>query len=106
MNRVNGVPFTWGEWRLVEDDSLLQHDTGYRVDFKQMGTAAGMLDIIFQVNRKKLSEAAVGQLIRALGDIYDPQASLCQDGREHPFNPEERFRQRLIAGFGLSRRAF
>lgn len=106
MNEAKGAPFTWGEWTLVEAESLLQHKTGYRVDFKKMGTAAGMLDIIFQVSRKRFSDAAVGQLITALADIYDPQGSLCQDGREQPFDPEERFRQRLITGFGLSRRAF
>ena len=97
--------YTWGEWKLLVSEELLEHKKGYRVDFKRMGTAAGMLDIIFQVERQQLSPEAVCQLVTALADIFDPQGSLCCDGAEHPFHAEERFRERLATGFTRSRRA-
>lgn len=95
---------TWGEWKLLVPENLLEHKSGYRVDFNMLGTAAGMLDIIFQVERK-FSAAAVGQLVTALADIFDPQDSLCCDGEDHPFDAEEHFRERLATGFTRSRRA-
>ncbi len=71
-----------------------------------MGTAAGMLDIIFQVERKRLSPEAAGQLITALADIFDPQDSVCRDSQEHRFNSAERFTDRLVTGFERSRCLF
>jgi hypothetical protein len=31
----------WGEWQFIRDEKLLEHASGYRVDFKQMNTLRG-----------------------------------------------------------------
>ena len=43
--------YTWGEWKLLVSEELLEHKKGYRVDFKRMGTAAGMLGSLHQTSK-------------------------------------------------------
>ena len=101
--------YTWGEWKLLISEELLEHKKGYRDDFKRMGTAAGMLDIIFQVERQQLSPEAVSQLVTALADIFDPPrvvfAATARSTRSMPKNAFEsgwRPASRVPAGLGLA----
>jgi hypothetical protein len=89
----------WGNWRFLPKEKLLQHASGYRVDFKRMDTCAGMLDIIFQVETKAFDAADVGQLVTALADIFNPQANLCSDGIEKPFDAELELNKGMQHGF-------
>jgi hypothetical protein len=95
----------WGEWVLDPHEQLLVHlPSNYRVDFEHMNTSASMLDLVFQVERKGfISSEAVGQFITALADIFDPQAYLCTDGREQPFNAKDKLKAAQTSGFRRSR---
>ena len=83
----------WGNWTFIREEELLEHESGYCVDFKGMNTCAGMLDIIFQVETKQFPSADVGDLVTALADIFNPQANLCSDGREKPFDAVAELKQ-------------
>jgi imidazoleglycerol phosphate dehydratase HisB len=94
----------WGEWVLDPHEQLLIHlPSNYRVDFENRNTAASMLDLVFQVERKGfISSEAVGHFITALADIFDPQAHLCTNGREQAFNAEEKLKAAQASGFRRS----
>jgi hypothetical protein len=55
----------------------------YEIDLERCRTSAEVLDWIVQVSSKSwASDATVGELVRALADVLDPQATLCSFGRE------------------------
>lgn len=89
----------WGNWQFIREDKLLEHASGYRVDFKHMNTCAGMLDIIFQVETKAFPSEDVGDLVTALADIFNPQANLCSNSQEKSFDAEQELNKGLKDGF-------
>ena len=85
----------WGPWRLHPPTRVLvligegrRHDTGlafederYEVDLERCLTSSQVLDWVCQVARKGWADdATVAGLVRALGDVIDPQAQLCTWG--------------------------
>lgn len=90
---------TWGKWTYNAESGELAHPLmpGWYVDFDQCKTSAAVLDWIMQAATKStLSPADIGDLVLALGDLLDPQATLCSSGVERgPIDP-----WRVIAGNG------
>ena len=84
----------WGKWRLdtTRLQLILEDRPGlprYFVDLCRMGRSAAVLDWIFQVQGKSWCRAKdVADLVSAVRDIFDPQATLCsfsasgRDGKE------------------------
>jgi hypothetical protein len=55
----------------------------YAVDLERCATSAQLADWIFQVASKTwATDAVIGELVRALNDVLDPQATLCSFGQE------------------------
>jgi hypothetical protein len=74
---------TWGRWLLCTDTLELVYEerpgrAKYFIDLERMNTSAAMLDWIFQLCRKRwVTPTDAGNLVRALQDIFNPQARLC-----------------------------
>ena len=70
----------WGPW--VLDLKLLTICCkGYEIDLERISTSGEMLDIIMQVARKSwATDDLLASLVRALNDIFEPQAYLCSRG--------------------------
>lgn len=78
----------WGSWRLVPGNLTLENDNTYYVDLEDMRTSAEILDWIFQVRDKPWATPEVmADLLRALRDILDPQATLCSFGSSKTADP-------------------
>ena len=70
----------WGAWRL-DDDHLCNGDD-YCFDLSDVTSSAEMLDMIMQISGKPWADdACLAGLVRALDDIFDPQALLCSCGK-------------------------
>jgi len=91
----------FGNWMLDTVDRVLVHvPSNYRVDFLKMNTCAGMLDIIFQAERKEfISSEELGDLVRGLSTIFHPQRNLCTNGVEKPFDAQAHFSRVLQDGY-------
>ena len=76
----------WGDWKLRTDILTLTYDDGrfdYEIDLERCCSSAEVLDWIFQFDNKTWSgPVATGDLIHALRDIINPQATLCSFGRD------------------------
>jgi hypothetical protein len=77
----------WGRWTFHADNVTLVHgdDDGheYEVDIEECRTSAKALDLILQVSKKTWStDADVANLLAALNDLIDPQATLCSFGED------------------------
>jgi len=77
----------WGIWQLKEGSVLrcgnfsLSGVGFYEIELDRMTSRAEMLDTIFQVaNKNWITSEAIGDLVRALDDLLDPQAHLCSGG--------------------------
>jgi hypothetical protein len=68
---------TWGSWTLNARHLRLDHEF-YEVDLEKIGSSASMLDGIYQIKRKTWADQTVMyDLLSALHDIFDPQATMC-----------------------------
>jgi hypothetical protein len=72
----------WGPWFLDTDLKTLNAEVSphfvYEVDLDRCLSSAALLDWIFQVAEKTWAdEAVITGLIRATGDILNPQGTLC-----------------------------
>lgn len=80
-------PDGWGPWRLADRDAVIYvlNEDGselYAVDLDDCGSSAQMLAWIFQVANKSWADSVVvAGLVRALDDLFEPQATLCSNGR-------------------------
>jgi hypothetical protein len=78
----------WGPWKYKRSNLTLEYvpqdgHWWYEVDLERCGTAAEMLDWIFQINGKDKDCCSVedlGHLIVALDDLLNPQANICSFG--------------------------
>lgn len=69
---------TWGKWTYDPRNLTLTYGpTDYEIDLERLTTCAAMLDFIFQVGQKEWGCDCVGDLIRALSYLINPQACLC-----------------------------
>ncbi len=72
----------WGPWLLDTGTMELLYVNGgrtfYAIDLEKISTSAALADWIFQINGKSWCQLSdMGHLIAALGDICNPQATLC-----------------------------
>ena len=73
-------PSDWGPWCL-DTTAWVLHARGYEVDLERSLTSAQVLDHIMQVADKRWADdTTIAGLVRALGDVLGPQASLCPGG--------------------------
>jgi hypothetical protein len=87
--------FNWGNWKLNHETPVLEYANFslngagfYEIDLDRMTSSAEMLDAIFQVAGKRwISNEDIGDLVRALDDLLDPQAHLCSNGKDKAFHP-------------------
>ena len=97
--RVRHARRQWGRWHLRVRSLELAYQTGertlYLVDLERCGTAAQMLDWIFQLRGKTwCSPTDIGHLADAFRDILDPQANLCSFGAAKALDPVPYLRRR------------
>ncbi len=73
----------WGDWTLNADNLTLTHkDPVLEINLEEISDSATLLDWIMQVQDKTWATVmTVGQLVRALSEIFNPQANLCSGGR-------------------------
>lgn len=72
----------WGNWYLdIETLTLCFKGSDYYIDLELIDSSAQMLDWIFQIAEKTTYTAKDAKdLLRALSDIFDPQANYCPSG--------------------------
>ncbi len=94
----------WGDWHFDKSNLCLNllptcqpakwdHDCPfYQIDLERIDSNSEMLDWIFQLNHKNLDlygENVVKDLVRALDDIFYPQANCCSYGKNKGFSGSE-----------------
>jgi len=74
----------WGKWSLDSSTQCLVHaDTRYEVGLREMTTCGHMLDWIMQVASKSwCSVEDLGQLVRAIDEIFWVQQHFCYGGSQ------------------------
>ena len=90
----------FGRWAINYGTLTLNHDEGYEIDLEGMTCSAEMLDWVFQINAKAWATIDdLGQLVKALNEIFRPQATLCGFGIDHHLDAtaflKQRFREPL-----------
>lgn len=79
---------TWGRWKFVQKNLTLFYEPGkevhtdwYEVDLEECLTSAAVLDWIAQIASKIwATNDCIGNLVRALNDLLNPQSNLCSFG--------------------------
>ena len=73
---------TWGNWRYDAKRLVLTHvPHNYEIDLQDCSTSSKTLDWIFQMESKMwMTHEDKGNLLDALDDLIDPQATLCSGG--------------------------
>lgn len=73
---------TWGNWRYDAKRMVLRHvPHNYQIDLLDCSTSSKTLDWIFQMESKMwMTHKDKGNLLDALDDLIDPQATLCSRG--------------------------
>ena len=60
----------------------------FSVDLRRITSSACMLDVIFEASSRPWASAVVvGELVKNLQDLFDPQATLCGQGRDRKLDP-------------------
>lgn len=77
----------WGNWTFDPElntlDLTVNGQHYYQLDLDKFTTSAALLDMIFQVAGKTWADAStVRDMLTALGETVDPQATLCSWGKE------------------------
>ena len=90
----------WGKWTLNRDTFCLVYEGDnadwYEIDLDTFTDSAQILDWIFQVARKPWIPAqGIGDLLKAINQIFRPQKNYCSWGKDHKGDP------RQIAGWIL-----
>jgi hypothetical protein len=103
MNSTSFVycpPDKWGQWRFDAPRLCLIHEgLDYEIDLERINTCAQMLDWIFQI-RKKVDDYEFENFVRALDDIFSPQAQCCSYGKDKQFSGtsiSSRYADQIIA---------
>ena len=91
--------FTWGDWHLDAKTLTLVLDSEghhYEIPLGTMTDSAHMLDWIFQLSNKSwVTNEIRGDLLRALHDLFHPQASLCGEGHDKKLDAQAHLRNLL-----------
>ncbi len=79
--------------RLVLEGAGLPH---YAIELRRITSSACMLDVIFEVKRHVWATTEViAGLITAFQDLFDPQVTLCADGRDRTLDPAAHLTTRI-----------
>jgi hypothetical protein len=79
----------WGNWFYNPETFYLTYKHFYPVDLTTKNTNSALLDLIFQLNTKDNSNwdsNCVSDLVKAIDDIFYPQANCCSGGENKKFN--------------------
>jgi hypothetical protein len=69
---------TWGPWRYEPKDKTLEAEGGYRLALDGMTSCEVITRTIMQFASKEyITDARLGALVRAIGDMVDPLQHLC-----------------------------
>jgi hypothetical protein len=88
----------WGSWEFDRRTLVLRHvgGYGYEVDLERCNTPAEVLDWIAQIEGKTWgTPVVVGELVAAICDLLNPQATLCSWGVAKTITPK-RMRRLLL----------
>lgn len=92
-NAIKEKPkMVWGQWRYDPNTYNLSHRDWYHVDLITKNTNAKILDLIFQINTKESNNwdsNCVSDLIKAINDIFYPQANCCSCGIDMKFDTKK-----------------
>ncbi len=82
----------WGDWQLDTERLTLDYKPDgvwrYEIDLERVRDSASLLDWIFQIAGKSWATPKVTRdLLRALDDIFEPQANLCSVGMGKKISP-------------------
>ena len=93
---------SWGGWRLY-DDHLEYGGRGYSFNLSNVTSSAAVLDKIMQIAGKTwATDECLAGLVRALDDIFHPQALLCSCGGDKRITARDA-RARLDGALKLQR---
>lgn len=81
-------PKRWLPWVLDPKLATLEHE-GYQVDLEKMVDSARTLDAIFSAAARSATPEELAGLIRAIGDILRPQATMCSGGQNIVSTPAQ-----------------
>lgn len=89
----------WGDWILIGQNLTLVY-TGppakYEIDLEIINSSSEMLDWIMQIAAKRwATPVIVGDLVKALNEIFLPQKSLCPGGVSREINARDLLLKRL-----------
>lgn len=81
----------WGNWRFNPDNLTLVWRKWYDIDLEQINSSAKMLDWIFQCLKGQRGQQAedMKDLLKAFGDIFNPQRNCCSWGQSMSFSGSE-----------------
>ena len=82
----------WGNWSYNPETCYLTYKHFYPVDLTSKNTNSALLDLIFQLNTKdnnNWDSDCVSDLIKAIDDIFYPQANCCSSGQNKKFNAKK-----------------
>tara|TARA_R110001632_G_scaffold158041_1_gene276190 strand:+ start:193 stop:549 length:357 start_codon:yes stop_codon:yes gene_type:complete len=102
-NAVNKKPRQkWGKWRYDPNTFYLTYNNWYPVDLTTKDNNSKISDLIFQISTKesdKWDSNCVGDLVKAIADIFHPQENCCSRGVNMQFNAKklcEAYNERLF----------
>ena len=86
----------WGNWSYDPKKFYLTYKHFYPVNLLRYNTNAKILNLIFQLNTKDNSNCnsnwdsdCVSDLVKAINDIFYPQANCCSGGENKKFNAKK-----------------
>ena len=89
----------FGRWTFNRSRLTLTHEHRYEIDLEEMTCSAKMLDCIFQISAKGWASIDdLGQLLKALDEIFNPQATLCSFGVDHELDATAFLKRRFAEG--------
>lgn len=92
MAKGMSIKIAWGSWKLGVDTMKLAFipdgETIYEVPIDEFCDSAGILNCIFEVNRKPLSTAKVMRdLLNSIDDVFFP-VSICINRENNKIDPK------------------
>lgn len=82
----------WGNWFYDPKTFHLTYKDFYPVDLTTKNTNSDLLNLIFQLNTKdngNWDSDCVSDLVKAIDDIFYPQANCCSSGENKKFNAKK-----------------
>jgi hypothetical protein len=82
----------WGNWSYDPETFYLTYKHFYPVNLTTKNSNSALLDLIFQLNTKdngNWDSDCVSDLVKAINDIFYPQANCCSGGENKKFNAKK-----------------